>query len=68
MLNATRRLVKPGQLSSPSGALPLGTIRQVFSRLSIRLSGGDGRSRGRWLQPNGTRFGGWLLNTADNAF
>jgi hypothetical protein len=20
------------------------------------------------LQPNGTRFGGWLLNTADNAF
>ena len=20
------------------------------------------------MQPNGTRFGGWLLNTADNAF
>jgi hypothetical protein len=20
------------------------------------------------LQPNGTRFGGWLLNTADNEF
>jgi len=22
----------------------------------------------RWAAPNGTRFGGWLLNAADNTF
>jgi acyl-CoA hydrolase len=32
----------------------------------LRLSGATLTSP--MLQPNGTRFGGWLLNTADNRF
>jgi acyl-CoA hydrolase len=32
----------------------------------LRLSGGT--LTAPMLQPNGTRFGGWLLNTADNEF
>ncbi|MFC5379256.1 S8 family serine peptidase [Aquipuribacter nitratireducens] len=32
----------------------------------LDVSGGS--YRGRMLAPNGTRFGGWLLNTADNRF
>ena len=32
----------------------------------LRLSGAT--LTAPMLQPNGTRFGGWLLNTADNRF
>ena len=33
----------------------------------LKLSGGT-LCRSPMMQPNGTRFGGWLLNTADNRF
>lgn len=32
------------------------------------LETSGGTYRGQMLRPNGTRFGGWLLNTADNRF
>ena len=62
---ADNRFIASGQLAGKAGAADV----LVTSPWGLGILQLDGPTMtAPMMQPNGTRFGGWLLNTADNVF